>query len=62
MKWEREEGGEREKMKGKGKKMEGERLEVAIEGDQRGRKGVTKEKRGGEGGRGPCSRTTIHLY
>lgn len=49
-------------MKGKGKKMEGERLEVAIEGDQRGRKGVTKEKRGGEGGRGPCSTTTIHLY
>lgn len=49
-------------MKGKGKKMEGERLEVAIEGDRRGRKGVTKEKRGGEGGRGPCSMTTIHLY
>lgn len=49
-------------MRGKGKKMEGERLEVAIEGDQRGRKGVTKEKRGGKGGGGPRSTTTIHLY
>lgn len=38
---------------------------MAIEGDKKGRKGVTKEKRGGEGGesrRGFYSTTTIHLY
>lgn len=38
---------------------------MAIEGERKARKGVTKEKRGGEEGerrRGFCSTTTIHLY
>lgn len=52
-------------MREKERKWRGERREVAIEGDKKGRKGVTKEKTGGEGGesrRGLYSTITIHLY
>ena len=53
-------------MKERERKRIGERGgETGIEGDKEERKGVTEEKRGGEGGesrRGLYSTTTIHLY